>query len=1133
VAHDGDVATECPTCGHANADSARFCGECGLSLAPAEPCPACGAENAAGQKFCNACGSRLGAQERPPPRRDSVPGEYVPSYLADRIRAEGLALEGERKQVTVLFADITGSMGLAEQVDPEEWRRIMDRFFGLLCDGVHRFEGTVNKFTGDGIMALFGAPLAHEDHARRACYAALHLHDELARYAAELRREQSLNFSVRMGINSGEVVVGAVGEDLNLDYTAIGHTVGLASRMEALAEPGKTYLTGSTAALVRGWFDLHDLGTFGVKGVKEPVHAFELRATGAARTRVEAAGERGLSRFVGRDAELEVLETALERAQEGSGQVVGVVADPGLGKSRLCYEFIERCRARGFEVNEGHGVAHGKRIPLLPVLEMMRGYFGIDDQDTDRQARDKIAGRLLLLDDEFKELLPVLFDFLGVPDPERPPPSNPEARQRQLLAAVRRLVEAGGRRNRTVILVEDLHWLDPGSDLFLANLIEGLANTNTVLVANFRPEYRADWMSKSYYQQLPLLPLGGAAIHALLRDLLGEDPSLDGLAELIEERTAGNPFYIEEVVQGLLDHGSLEGSKGRYRLVRSVDQIAIPPTVQAVLAARIDRLGEREKQVLHTAAVIGREFPEAVLRRVVDLADHELADSLRKLTTAEFIYEKSLYPEVEYSFKHPLTEEVAYRSQLVERRADTHAAVAQALIDVEPERLDELAALVANHWEQAGRRIEAAQWNARAAAWAGQNHPRDALRHWHAVRTLLEGQADSPEVMGLRFAACLWILQVGGWRMGMPEEAVAAVYADGMRAAEGLGDPRPVIGIKASYALSRGMQGAVDEALALSLEAHALAAEIGDDELFTSTGGAYWRAIRGHYYDALADLDETIERSRGKPELGRATVGFSAHAWAHIFKGGVVLPALGRMQEGLEVTQAGLELAREYDDTESIGWGLGSFAFLGYQMGNPNVLAAARESVEIAERLGSHFSRSLAALSQAAAHLARCEWGEALAAADRANELAYESNTAFQYIPFGLALGAEALFEMNDCEAAIARAREAIELSQRYSVPPYEIHAQTALARALVRAGRPDAVERGGAALERAEVLLGEFGMAGWEPWVAVARAEVAQAAGDDAAHERHLRRAYQLFTEQGAAARAEAVADELSRLLA
>ena len=426
----------CQVCQHENPPGAKFCVECARPLA--RRCPACGSEAPSTARFCPECAAPLTARSQV---ASTASHAFPPKHLADKILQSRSALEGERKQVTVLFADVKGSMELAERLDPEDWSRIMNRFVQILAKGVERFEGFVDKFTGDGIMALFGAPIAHEDHAQRACWAALHLRDELRRYGDELRIGRGLNFSVRLGLNSGEVIVGRIGDDLRVDYTAQGHTVGLAQRMEALASPDTCYLTGATAALARGYFELEDLGDFQVKGVRAPVQVHRLVGVGAARTRFDVSRSRGLTRFVGRDADMATLEAALEQAQAGHGQVVGVVAEAGTGKSRLCFEFAQRCRARGMTVNEGHAVAHGKNVPYLPMLQVFRGYYGINDQDDDRTVREKIAGRLLLLDESFREVLPVLFEFFGVPDPDRPVPRmDPEAKQRQLFAVLRRVV---------------------------------------------------------------------------------------------------------------------------------------------------------------------------------------------------------------------------------------------------------------------------------------------------------------------------------------------------------------------------------------------------------------------------------------------------------------------------------------------------------------------------------------------------------------------------------------------------------------------------------------------------------------------------------------------------------------------
>src|SRR5436190_5784049 len=491
---------KCHSCGCDNREGAKFCGDCAAPLAAALACPSCGTANPKGRKFCHSCGQPLAELSAPDPR------SYTPKHLAEKILSSRGALEGERKQVTVLFADVKGSMELAERLDPEEWHRILERFFAILTDGVRRFEGTVNQYTGDGIMALFGAPIAHEDHAQRACYAALHLQQKLRRYADEMRLEHGLGFSVRMGLNSGEVVVGQIGDDLRMDYTALGHTVGLAARMEQMADAGKALLTGHTAKLVSGYFQLRDLGETRIKGLTDLLHVFELEGVGRMRTRLDVSHARGFSRFVGRQSEMAALEAALARATAGNAQVVGVVAEPGTGKSRLCYEFAERCRAREIPIYEGHGVPHGKAIPLLPALEFQRSAFGITEQDTARAARDKIAGRMLLLDETLIEGLPLMFDFLGVSDPERPaPPLGPEARQRQLLDLIRRLARARSAREPAIILFEDLHWFDRASEEFIENVVEMAPGNRTLLLLNFRPEYHATWMQRSYYQQLPLL----------------------------------------------------------------------------------------------------------------------------------------------------------------------------------------------------------------------------------------------------------------------------------------------------------------------------------------------------------------------------------------------------------------------------------------------------------------------------------------------------------------------------------------------------------------------------------------------------------------------------------------------------
>ena len=624
---------------------------------------------------------------------------YTPDRLAERMLASGRALEGERKLVTVLFADVVGSMELAERLGPEEWRRVMDRCLAILCEGVHRFDGMVDQFTGDGLMALFGAPLAQEDHAARACHAALRLLEQLTGYAAELRRARGLEFAVRIGLNSGEVVTGTIGDDLTLQYAAVGHAVGLGRRVESLAAPNTTFVSQDTAALVEGYFELRDRGMREVKGVSEPVRVYELAGLGRLRSRLEVSRARGLSRFVGRERELATLQSALASAREGSGQVVGIVGEAGIGKSRLCYEFGERCRRSGIEVWAGQCTARGARQPLLLVRELVRSVFGVTDWDTERAVRDKVAGRALLLDPPIEGELPLILELLGIPGDG--PSAGSERDGERLFPTLRRLLLGGPGAGPGVIVVEELRWIDPPSEAFLKALAEALSSTPTLLVASFRPEYRARWLRAFNYTALPLRPLDEPSLAALLRDRLGTDPSLAPLAERIPDRVGGNPFFVEELIRDLVESGGLEGERRAFRAADPIDEAALPATVQAVLAARIDRLSQRDRTVLQAAAVIGHRFTEPLLKRVTGLDDKELRAALRALVGADLLVQ-STTTAAGYAFKHDLTQEVAYRSELSERRARIHGAVARALEEQHPNKRDELAALIAHHLEEAG-----------------------------------------------------------------------------------------------------------------------------------------------------------------------------------------------------------------------------------------------------------------------------------------------------------------------------------------------------------------------------------------------------------------------------------------------
>ena len=615
-----------------------------------------------------------------PPATGPAPLAYTPPYLVEKILTTRSAMEGERKQVTVLFADLKGSTELIRDLDPEAAQQLLDPALQRMMDAVHRFEGTVNQVLGDGIMALFGAPIAHEDHALRACYAALAMQTELRRYAEEVRRTQGLEVQLRVGLNSGDVVVRTIGNDLHMDYSAVGQTTHLAARMEQLATPGTIRLPAATLRLVEGLVRVTALGPMPVKGLPEPVEVFELLGATPVRRRLQAAVARGLTRFVGRDQELAALTQALALAGQGQGQLVALLGEAGVGKSRLVYEFVHSHATQGWRVLESASVSYGRATPYFPVIDLLKRYAHLDDADDVRTIRAKVTGQVLTLDETLQDTLPALLALLdALPDDSPFRQLDPAQRRQRTLTALKRVLLRESQVQPLLLVFEDLHWIDTETQALLDSLVESLPTAQILLLVNYRPEYQHGWGSKTYYTQLRLDPLPPASAAEVLQALLGDDPSLAPLTPLLIARTAGNPFFLEESVRTLVETGGLVGETGAYRLAQPLHSIQVPATVQAVLAARIDRLPPEAKRLLQTAAVIGTEVSFPLLTAIADLPDTELHRHLAHLQAAEFLYETRLFPEPEYTFKHALTHEVAYGSLLQERRRALHARIVEAL----------------------------------------------------------------------------------------------------------------------------------------------------------------------------------------------------------------------------------------------------------------------------------------------------------------------------------------------------------------------------------------------------------------------------------------------------------------------
>jgi class 3 adenylate cyclase/tetratricopeptide (TPR) repeat protein len=671
----------CPQCRHANPPTAKFCNHCGARQEAC--CARCGHANAPGSRFCGECGAALAGS-------GAAPTAYTPEHLAARILTSRSALEGERKQVTVLLADLKGSMELLADRDPEEARRLLDPVLERMMAAVHHYEGTVNQVMGDGIMALFGAPLAHEDHALRACYAALRMQDSVGRYGDEVQRTQGVPVQIRVGLNSGEVVVRSIGSDLHMDYTAVGQTTHLAARMEQMAKPGSILVTSATHRLVEGHVHVRSLGPVPVRGLSEPLEVFELQGAATSLSRLRVAAARGLTRFTGRDAELDQLRAAQARAGGGHGQVVALVGEAGAGKSRLVWELAHGHRSGGWLVLESTALSYGQATAFLPVVDLLRGYFAIEARDDGRRVREKLTGRVLTLDEGLRPALPALQALLDVPVEDPAWARQGADRQRaRIRDAVRLLLLRESEVQPLLLVFEDLHWIDPETQALLDALVESLPSHRVLLVVNYRPEYRHAWGGQSYYGQLRLDPLPPETVDTLLDVVLGDDAGLAPLRRLLIERAQGNPFFLEEIVRALVEGGVLGGERGRHHLARALPIAEVPATVQSILAARIDRLPPEDKAVLQSASVIGNDLALAVLQAIAGLSEEALAGVLARLQAGEFLYETRLFPDVEYTFKHALTHEVAYGSLLGDRRRALHAQVVAAMERLHGDRIAE------------------------------------------------------------------------------------------------------------------------------------------------------------------------------------------------------------------------------------------------------------------------------------------------------------------------------------------------------------------------------------------------------------------------------------------------------------
>ena len=1086
---------QCPHCQHDNPAQARFCLQCGGRCALT--CAECGTELPADARFCLQCGHAVSAPPAALPR-PTAPEAYTPKHLAEKILTSRSALEGERKQVTVLFADLKGSMELLADRDPEEARRLLDPVLERMMEAVHRYEGTVNQVMGDGIMALFGAPLAHEYHAVRACYAALRMQEAVKQYADEVRRTEGLAIHIRVGLNSGEVVVRSIGSDLRMDYTAVGQTTHLAARMEQAATPSTILLAPDTLQLAEGYVQVKALGPMAVKGWSAPVEVYELTGAGSARTRLQAAASRGLTKFVGRDAELETLRRTLEQAGSGYGQLAALVGEPGVGKSRLVWEFSHSHRTQGWLVLASGSVSFGKTISYLPVIELLKSYSGIDDRDDERRMREKVTGKLLTLAPLLQPLLAPLLSLLDVPvnDAQWQTLDAPQRRQRTL-DALKRLLLRVSQEQPLFLVFEDLHWIDTETQALLDNLVDSLPTARIVLLVNYRPEYEHTWHRKTYYQQLRLDPLPPDSAEELLAALLGDHAELHVLKRALVERTEGNPLFVEESIRTLVESGVLAGERGAYRLVKPFESAQVPATVQAVLAARIDRLAPEDKRLLQAAAVIGKDVPYALLRAIAELSEAALEGGLSLLHAAEFLYETSLFPDREYTFKHALTHDVAYGSVLHDRRRALHARIVAAIEEVYADRLAEHVerlghhAFHGEHWQQALLYLR------QAGTKAGKRSAhREAVGYFEQAVDALGRLPMSPEAsrqaIDIRFELRNSLHPLAEYRRLQAHlheaEAVATALADPRRLAwvrtyignlaVWFGDSTAAVqDLERALAVAAEMQDAGLEALGTQflatahymLGSYSRAVELLRPIVLTldrqyateavgvgtlAVGLRYWLALtlaeQGEFADALALGEESCRAAAG------TTNSYSAvHApWTL----GEIYVRKGDPELAVRLLTDALHLAEEYRILNLV---LRIESTLGYvltQVGRlPEAITLLEETIERATAIPELGAHSVRLTRLGTAYLLDGRPQDARAAADQAREVArrqFERGHETWALWLHGEISAQA--EVPASDPAESEYHQALALAEELGMRPLAAHCHLGLGTLYQRAGRDE-----------------------------------------------------------------------------
>jgi class 3 adenylate cyclase/tetratricopeptide (TPR) repeat protein len=1056
----------CPACAYENEAANRSCVACGVSLAPL--CTHCGRDLPETARFCAWCGE----PRKPDGRVADVPGE--------------------RKQATVLFADVTGSTARIAGMDAEAAMNFLHPIVMVMARAVHRFDGTVLRTLGDGIKAAFGVPLAREGHAALACHAALAM-----RAAVAALPDAPM---IRIGLHSGEVVSGKLYSGSAVEQDVTGLTVHLASRIEQEASPGEICLSRECQTLLGAYCDTEPLGARALKGIPDPVEIFRLIGLKPA---VNSEHFRGASLLPmrGRAMELETLQRALLDTAPGSPRVIGLSGPPGVGKSRLCFEFGEWCRERQIKVLEARAQVYSRATPLLPVVEALRAYFRIEPDMAPDLARTRIEQALIMLALPVADHLPALTDFLGCAEPTSRA-IDPTTRRIRLRDSISRIVKAAWSQT-SVIIIEDLHWLDEASLDFLETWMTAVEGTRVLMVLTFRP----DWALPSrpaWYRELALPELGRSEVSQVIGDLIGDGAGLDQVLAHVAERSDGNPFFAEELILALAQSGVLLGERGHYRLAPSGWQNpTLPTTVEAVIGARIDLLPESEKALLQTAAIIGKEFPFEVVRAVTGLSDTAARPLLRRLRAAELIQPRQTAMGESFAFRHPLIQEVAYAMQLRSTRTALHAAVAKAIEGQEWGRRDEFAGLVAYHYEAAGNMVAAAMHLQRSARWVGRTNSGRALADWKKIRLMMRDQPRSKENDELRALAGGQLLTFG-WREGMPVEEAKIYVEEALGYAREAGNRRHEALLIAGYGRIVAASGSADDYIRLVREALAvLDAEANPAEALLLNGLLCQASmLAGFVGDALSansaalDLIDDERSGSAGVVLGLTVgqmVGFDVPHWMKCLQVRSLV-MLGRFSDADE------RLVRLFQadqaDAEPLHQGIPHYYAVELAWFRNDTLAATRHANQVARfahQAANPYWFVLASFCQGLAASTAGDFVEADGFFQEASDASRRGRAGLEYEPRILAFQADNLMRAGDPRRAGEVAAEAIGVARRKADRLAECHASLVAASACLARG--DSQDAPGL-LNRASALIDETGAKAYESMMLRVRAQTGDEKG-------------------------------------